>query len=92
MMARDVYFREDILSVLRSVHTASDDMAALIDEFGGVPGDVVLKAYRRGVGKALEAVGLAFGLDAVYVGVDMAVPGGDRTVRQNIKMEGVNDR
>jgi hypothetical protein len=69
-MALDVYFREDILNVLRATYAAGEGPAALVaemlqdDEFQGVSLDKLLQVYRQGFNTALGAVGLAFGLDA----------------------------
>jgi hypothetical protein len=67
-MALDVYFREDILNVLRATYIAGEGPAALVAEVLGdrdlaeVPADKLLQIYRRGFHTALGAVGLAFGL------------------------------
>ena len=57
------FFRSDILNVLRSTHCANEGMADLVEEFGGVPGDIVLRAYRKGFDRALASVGLAVGIE-----------------------------
>ena len=68
-MARDVYFREDILNVLRSAHVAGDGASSLMGELdddlhlSGVSMDTILRVYRSGFNRALVSVGLAFGLD-----------------------------
>ena len=56
-MARDVYFRSDILNVLRSAHVASEGAAAVCDDAEK------LRIYRAGFDRALVSVGLAFGLE-----------------------------
>jgi hypothetical protein len=67
-MALDVYFREDILNVLRATYVASEGPATLAVELlqdgdlRGVPLEKLLQIYRRGFHTALAAVGLAFGL------------------------------
>lgn len=67
-MARDVYFREDIMNVLRSAHVAGDGASTLMGELddlhlNGASMDTILQAYRSGFNRALVSVGLAFGLD-----------------------------
>ncbi len=69
-MALDVYFREDILNVLRATYAAADGPAALLSELvcdpelRHVPLDRLMQVYRQGFCTALGAVGLAFGLDS----------------------------
>jgi hypothetical protein len=69
-MALDVYFREDILNVLRAAYVAGEGPTSLAaqlthdPDLGGVPADKLLQAYRCGFITALGAVGLAFGLDS----------------------------
>ena len=69
-MALDVYFREDILNVLRATLAASGAPASLLSEFANdarlsdVPLDRLVDVYRQGFCTALGAVGLAFGLDS----------------------------
>jgi len=68
-MALDIYFRDDIRNVLRSVYIASEGPAALIaelmrdPELQNVSVQKLLGVYREGYLQALNAVGLAFGLD-----------------------------
>ena len=68
-MARDVYFREDILNVLRSAHVAGDGASTLMGELdddlhlNGLSMDTIQHVYRSGFNRALVSVGLAFGLD-----------------------------
>jgi hypothetical protein len=68
-LALDVYFREDILNVLRATYAAADGPAALLSELirdpelRHVPLDRLVQVYRQGFCTALGAVGLAFGLD-----------------------------
>jgi len=68
-MALDVYFRDDIRNILRSAYIAGEGPAALVaellqaPELGGVPMTKLLRVYREGYLQALNAVGLAFGLD-----------------------------
>jgi len=68
-VARDVYFREDILNVLRSAHVAGDGATSLMGELegdariSGVSMETLLHVYRCGFNRALVSVGLAFGLD-----------------------------
>jgi hypothetical protein len=69
-LALDVYFREDILNVLRATYAAADGPAALLSELvrdpelRHVPLDRLVQVYRQGFCTALGAVGLAFGLDS----------------------------
>jgi hypothetical protein len=69
-LALDVYFREDILNVLRATYVAADGPAALLSELvrdpelRHVPLDRLVQVYRQGFCTALGAVGLAFGLDS----------------------------
>jgi len=66
-MALDVYFREDIVNILRSVSLASEGPAVLLAEIMQDPElkrvalDKLLEIYRRGFATALGAVGLAVG-------------------------------
>jgi len=68
-MALDIYFRDDIRNVLRSVYIASEGAAALIaelmrdPELQNVSVQKLLGVYREGYLQALNAVGLAFGLN-----------------------------
>lgn len=69
-MALDVYFREDILNILRATYVASEGTSTLVTQvlndpdFRNVPIHKLLDIYRRGFVTALGSVGLAFGLDA----------------------------
>lgn len=69
-MALDVYFKEDILNVLRATYVAGEGPAILVTEMlqdpelQNVPLDKLLGVYRRGFVTALGAVGLAFGLES----------------------------
>jgi len=69
-MALDVYFREDILNVLRSTFVASEGSFTLVTQlledpdFQNVPIQKLINIYRQGVITALGSVGIAFGLDA----------------------------
>jgi hypothetical protein len=69
-MALDVYFKEDILNVLRATYVASEGPATLVAEvlqdpaLRDVPLDKLLRIYRRGFLTAIGAVGIAFGLDS----------------------------
>ncbi len=73
-MSFDVYFKQDILNILRSTYAASEGSASLVLEMledpdlQGVPVGKLLHIYRRGFATALGAVGLAFGLDATLPG------------------------
>ena len=68
-MALDVYFRDDILNVLRATYAAADGPAALLTELARdpdlrqMPVDRLVEVYRQGFCTALGAVALAFGLD-----------------------------
>ncbi len=68
-MALDVYFREDILNVLRATYAAAAVPASLLSSLaqdqrlGNAASDGLLEAYRQGFCTALGAVGLAFGVD-----------------------------
>ena len=68
-MALDVYFRDDILNVLRATYAAADGPAALLGELvrdpelRQLPLDRLVEVYRQGFCTALGAVALAFGLD-----------------------------
>lgn len=70
-MALDVYFREDILNILRATYVASEGTSTLLTQllddpdFHNVPIHKLMDIYRRGFVTALGSVGLAFGLDAV---------------------------
>ena len=57
-MAREVYFREDILNALRSAHVASGGSDSFCEDAEK------LRIYREGFDRALVAVGLAFGLES----------------------------
>lgn len=69
-MAVDVYFRKDILNVLRATYVASEGPATLVaelledPELRNVSLDKLLQIYQRGFNTALGAIGLAFGLDS----------------------------
>ena len=69
-MALDVYFKEDVLNVLRATYVAGEGPATLVaemlqdPELQNVPLDKLLGVYRRGFVTALGAVGLAFGLES----------------------------
>lgn len=77
-MSFDVYFKEDILNILRSTYAASEGSASLVLEMledpdlKDVPVRKLLNIYRRGFATALGAVGLAFGLDAALSGARTA--------------------
>jgi len=68
-MALDVYFRDDIRNILRSVYVASEGPTALVaellqdPELKNVPITKLLAIYRTGYQQALNAVGIAFGLN-----------------------------
>jgi len=68
-LALDVYFRDDILNVLRATYAAADGPAALLSELvrdpelRQMPLDRLVEVYRQGFCTALGAVALAFGLD-----------------------------
>jgi hypothetical protein len=68
-LALDVYFRDDILNVLRATYAAADGPAALLGELvrdpelRQLPLDRLVEVYRQGFCTALGAVALAFGLD-----------------------------
>jgi hypothetical protein len=68
-LALDVYFRDDILNVLRATYAAADGPAALLSELvrdpelRHMPIDRLVEVYRQGFCTALGAVALAFGLD-----------------------------
>jgi len=68
-LALDVYFRDDILNVLRATYAAADGPAALLTELARdpdlrhMPVDRLVEVYRQGFCTALGAVALAFGLD-----------------------------
>ena len=70
-MALDIYFKEDILNVLRATYAASEGSATLVadimqdPELRNVPLDKLLRIYRRGFNTAIGAVGLGFGLDSL---------------------------
>jgi hypothetical protein len=67
-VALDVYYREDILNVLRAMYVAGEGPATLVSEIledqdlRGIPLEKLLRIYRRGFHTALGAVGVAFGL------------------------------
>jgi hypothetical protein len=73
-MALDVYFREDILNVLRSAYVASEGSASLVTqvlqdpELRNIPVQKLLSIYRQGFVTALGSVGIAFGLEAIPEG------------------------
>jgi hypothetical protein len=68
-LALDVYFRDDILNVIRATYAAADGPSALLSELvrdpelRQMPLDRLVEAYRQGFCTALGAVALAFGLD-----------------------------
>jgi hypothetical protein len=70
-MALDVYFRDDILNILRSTYAASEGTSSLVmqllqdPDLEHVPVQKMLAIYRRGFITALGSVGLAFGLDTI---------------------------
>ena len=70
-MAMDVYFRQDILNVLRATYVACEGPASLAlemlqdQELQGVPLEKLLSVYQHGFQTALASVALAFGLVAL---------------------------
>jgi hypothetical protein len=69
-MALDVYFREDILNVLRATYVAGEGSGAVLEaledqDLSAVPVHKLVGIYRSGFATALGAVGLAFGLSQV---------------------------
>jgi len=77
-MARDMYFRDDILNVLRSAHVAGDGASALVAELrkdphlSEVPVETLVRVYRSGFNRALVSVGLALGLASGEPGIGAA--------------------
>lgn len=66
-MALDVYFREDLANVIRSVDMGGGGTTALVHEMAqrGAGNDELIEAlriYRRGYKDALAAVAQAFGI------------------------------
>jgi hypothetical protein len=67
-MALDVFYKQDILNVLRATCVASEGSASLMvemlgdEDLQGVPVEKLMAIYRRGFQTALASVGLAFGL------------------------------
>jgi hypothetical protein len=73
-VALDVYFKQDILNVLRATYVANEGPASLVVELlkdrdlcaaldaADVPLEKLLQIYRQGFCTALAAVGLAFGV------------------------------
>jgi hypothetical protein len=73
-MTLDVYYKQDILNVLRATYVASEGPASLVLETLADPdlpvehevlAEKMLHVYRQGFCTALAAVGLAFGLAPV---------------------------
>ena len=75
-MALDVYFKEDVLNVLRATYVAGEGPATLVaemlrdPELQNVPLDKLLGVYRRGFVTALGAIGLAFGIEPTRTSVE----------------------
>ena len=73
-MALDVYFKQDILNILRATYVAHEGPASLMVDLlqdrelcaaldaADVPLEKLLQIYRQGFCTALSAVGLAFGV------------------------------
>lgn len=68
-MARDVFFREDIQNVLKSVSLAGNlDFGELeLGQWSNDPVQVqkLVDVYRAGFDRAIDATGLAFGLEPI---------------------------
>jgi len=76
-MALDVFFKEDIRNILKSIYIASEGAILLADdllqepELSEIPLGTLLRIYRKGFVTALGSIGIAFGLDSASTSHDL---------------------